>query len=135
VHGLPRGAVQAQGATWIDAEGNALALVAGLLQADPGTVGIRVEPADEKEAAALAAVVETRGARVLAEEAERDAVRQAGRTASDRPGLVDAGRGRGAVTVASTDLPTRPPAHKAGDRRPAEAAHTSGPLHGPNGGG
>ena len=29
MHGLPRGAVQAQGATWIDAEGNALALPFG----------------------------------------------------------------------------------------------------------
>jgi hypothetical protein len=77
VHGLPRGAVQAQGATWAEARGNALTLVVDLLQADPGTVGVLVEPADEKEAAAVAAVIEARTARALAEEAERDAVRQA----------------------------------------------------------
>ncbi|GAA0370281.1 hypothetical protein GCM10009530_20490 [Microbispora corallina] len=85
VNDLPEGrAVQAQGATWTDAEQNALTCVIDLLQAEPHTVNIHLAPNDEEAAAALAAVTEARVARAYAEQAERDAVRQAARILTDK---------------------------------------------------
>jgi len=80
VHDLPTGHfVQAQGATWPDAEINAIKGVIGALKAEIGTVGVELAPADPDAAAALDAVTQTRIARAHAEQAERDAVRNAAR--------------------------------------------------------
>ncbi|GGN99028.1 hypothetical protein [Microbispora bryophytorum] len=77
VHDLPGGLVKAQGATWRDAQINALTCVVDLLQAAPGTVCLAVTPDDPQAAAALDAVTAARVARAEAEQAERDAVRRA----------------------------------------------------------
>lgn len=80
VHNLPAGhAVQAQGATWGEAEMNALDCVINALGVEPHTVTIHLTPSDPEAAAALAAVMDARAARVTAEQAERDAVSRAAR--------------------------------------------------------
>ncbi|MEV1245109.1 type II toxin-antitoxin system HicB family antitoxin [Nonomuraea sp. NPDC049750] len=85
VRDLPAGhAVHAQGATWAEAELNAIKALIGALQAEPGTVGVQLAPADEEAAAALEAVTQARIARAYAEQAERDAVRRAARLLTDQ---------------------------------------------------
>ncbi|GAA3252980.1 hypothetical protein [Nonomuraea helvata] len=77
---LPGGhTVQAQGATWADVRSNIAGLIFDTLKAEPGTVGVHLAPADPDAAAAIAAVYDARQARVLAEQAERDAVRRTAR--------------------------------------------------------
>ncbi|MFG1956023.1 hypothetical protein [Nonomuraea sp. NPDC049028] len=77
---LPGGhTIQAQGANWVEVRRNIGGLIVDLLKDEPGTIGLRVIPADPEAAAALAAVIEARQARMLAEQAERDAVRHAAR--------------------------------------------------------
>lgn len=77
---LPEGhAVHAQGATWADVERNTARCVVEALRAEPGTVALRLLPADAEAAAALEAVTAARVARAHAEQAERDAVRHAAR--------------------------------------------------------
>ncbi|GAB3910860.1 hypothetical protein GCM10027612_87470 [Microbispora bryophytorum subsp. camponoti] len=77
---LPGGCtVQAQGASWADVKRNVAQLIFDTLRDEPATIGVHVDPADPEAKAALAAVIEARQARVLAEQAERDAVRHAAR--------------------------------------------------------
>ncbi|MEV4180706.1 hypothetical protein AB0J28_04575 [Streptosporangium canum] len=77
---LPGGrTVQAQGASWADVKSNVAQLIFDALQDEPEAIGVHVSPADPEAKAALAAVVEARNARVLAEQAERDVVRHAAR--------------------------------------------------------
>ncbi|MEO3869873.1 hypothetical protein ABGB18_13680 [Nonomuraea sp. B12E4] len=77
---LPGGRiVQAQGASWADVKGNVAQLVFDALQDEPEVIGVHVGPADSEAKAALAAVFEARQKRVLAEQAERDVVRNAAR--------------------------------------------------------
>ncbi|MEV7801721.1 hypothetical protein AB0O28_02090 [Microbispora sp. NPDC088329] len=71
--------VQAQGASWADVRSNVAQLIFDALQDKPEAIGVHVEPADPEAKAALAAVIEARQARALAEQAERDAVRHAAR--------------------------------------------------------
>ncbi|MGW0807987.1 type II toxin-antitoxin system HicB family antitoxin [Nonomuraea sp. NPDC002799] len=94
VHDLPEGrAVQAQGATWTEAEMNAAKGVLAALKAELGTVGVHLAPDDPEAAAALDAVVAARVARAYAGQAERDAVRHAARLLVDRGWSTrDAGR-------------------------------------------
>ncbi|MBG0818916.1 hypothetical protein [Planomonospora sp. ID82291] len=81
VRDLPEGhAVQAQGSTWSEVGQNVTLCIVDLLQAAPGTVAVQLVPADSAAADALAAVKRARYARVLAEQAERDATRAAART-------------------------------------------------------
>ncbi|MGW5263835.1 hypothetical protein ACWEQG_22930 [Microbispora sp. NPDC004025] len=77
---LPGGhTVRTQGGSWADVKSNVAQLIFGVLRDEHATIGVYVEPADPKAKAALAAVIEARQARVLAEQAERDAVRHAAR--------------------------------------------------------
>lgn len=94
VHDLPEGvAVQAQGATWTEAEINAIKGVISALKAQPGTIGVELAPADPDAAAALEAVTQARIARAHAEQTERDAVRHAARLLTDQGWSTrDAGR-------------------------------------------
>jgi len=79
-HDLPGGqVVQAEGATWREAEAGILDRVPERLGVDRGTVVVSVRPADPEAKAALRAVTAARIARAKAEQAERDAVRFAGR--------------------------------------------------------
>ncbi|WP_181448870.1 hypothetical protein [Nonomuraea aridisoli] len=77
---LPGGRiVQSQGTSWADVKRNVCQLIFDALRDEPEVIGVHVAPADSEAKAALAAVVEARQARVLAEQAERDAVRHAAR--------------------------------------------------------
>ncbi|GAA2692193.1 type II toxin-antitoxin system HicB family antitoxin [Nonomuraea recticatena] len=85
VHGLPdRHNLQVQGATWKETKSNVLDRTVDLLGSDAGVVGVLLVPADAEEASALEAVRDARAARLLAEQAERDAVRTAAQTLLDR---------------------------------------------------
>ncbi len=75
---LPGGrTVQAQGASWTNVKSNVAQLIFDTLRDKPEVIGLHVSPADPEAKAALEAVIEARQARVLAEQAERDAVRHA----------------------------------------------------------
>lgn len=77
---LPGGrTVQAQGANWADVKSNVAQLIFDALRDEPETIGVHVYPAEPEAKSALDAVIEARQARVLAEQAERDAVRHAAR--------------------------------------------------------
>ncbi|MFB9252201.1 hypothetical protein ACFFWE_28540 [Sphaerisporangium melleum] len=74
---LPGGhTVQAQGASWREVKRNVADLVFEIHN-DDATIGVHLLPADPEAAAALHDVIAARSARVLAEQAERDAVRHA----------------------------------------------------------
>lgn len=79
VHDLPDGrAAQAQGANWTEAQLNTMDCVQSLFPPDQrDTVGVRLMPADPQASDALVAVWTARSARARAEQAERDAVRDA----------------------------------------------------------
>ncbi|MEU7889835.1 hypothetical protein AB0B54_30400 [Microbispora bryophytorum] len=77
---LPGGCtVQAQGGSWADVKRNVAQLIFDALRDESETIGVHVNPADPEAKATLAAVIAARQARVLAEQAERDAVRHAAR--------------------------------------------------------
>ncbi|WP_329083285.1 hypothetical protein [Streptosporangium sp. NBC_01469] len=81
VQDLPDGhVIQVQGATWRETADNAMERVFDLLAPDPGTAGFHFTPADPEAANARKAVSDARVARLYAEQAERDAVRNAART-------------------------------------------------------
>lgn len=86
VNDLPDGrAAQAQGANWTEAQLNAMDCVQGLFEPDQrDTVGVRLIPADPQAADALVSVWTARSARAVAEQAERDAVREAVRILLDQ---------------------------------------------------
>lgn len=86
VQGLPDGlAASAQGATWPEAESNTMDRVQSLFPPERQPwVGIRLIPADPQAADALMGVWTARGNRDRAEQAERDAVRNAIRTMLDQ---------------------------------------------------
>ncbi|RKS72187.1 hypothetical protein BZB76_5007 [Actinomadura pelletieri DSM 43383] len=85
VQDLPDGrAAQAQGTTWTEAQHNAMDCVQSLFPEAPDTVGVRLIPADPRAAAAMTAVWDARGARVRAENAERDALATAVATLLDQ---------------------------------------------------
>jgi hypothetical protein len=80
VHDLPDGqALEVRGGTWREVAHNGLDAVLELVDPVPHgtTIGFHLTPADQRAATALLAVSETRSARILAEQAERDAVRHA----------------------------------------------------------
>jgi hypothetical protein len=75
---LPDGqVVKARGGSWGEVGAGIADLIFAALRDEPGIVGVHVCPADPEAAAALGAVVEARQVRILAEQAERDAVRHA----------------------------------------------------------
>ncbi|MGW0805931.1 type II toxin-antitoxin system HicB family antitoxin [Nonomuraea sp. NPDC002799] len=83
VKDLPGGhVVRAQGSTWKELGSNVLDCLVDLLDSDD--VGASLVPADPDAAGALKALSEARTARVLAEQAERDAARHAARLLSDQ---------------------------------------------------
>ncbi|MFF3437419.1 hypothetical protein [Streptosporangium sp. NPDC002721] len=78
---LPDGhVIQVQGTTWRETADNAMERVLDLFAHDPGTVGFFFTPAAPEAANARRAVLDARVARLRAEQAERDAVRDAART-------------------------------------------------------
>ncbi|MFD9869094.1 hypothetical protein ACFXI8_26600 [Streptomyces niveus] len=80
VHDLPGGlTVRAKGKTWHEMEEDLVARVPKELGAATGTVIVSVEPADRDAATAILTLTQARLARALAEQAERDAARNAAR--------------------------------------------------------
>ncbi|RCG32284.1 hypothetical protein DQ384_07235 [Sphaerisporangium album] len=75
---LPGGrTVQAEGASWGEVRRNVADLVFEAHNADAGIGALQLVPADPEAAAAVVDVIAARSARILAEQAERDAVRHA----------------------------------------------------------
>ncbi|WP_326822597.1 hypothetical protein [Streptosporangium sp. NBC_01756] len=71
--------IRVQGATWGETADNVMESVFDLFDPDPNTVGFYLTPADPEAAGALRTVTDARAARLYAEQAERDAVRNAAR--------------------------------------------------------
>ncbi|MEU4833147.1 hypothetical protein [Streptosporangium sp. NPDC023615] len=85
VHDLPDGhVIRVQGTTWRETADNVMECVLDLLPPDANTVGFDFTPADPEAAEARKAVSDARVARLYAEQAERDAVRNAVRTLIDQ---------------------------------------------------
>ena len=79
-HDLPGGlSVSAEGSTWREVEGNLGTRVVKELGAGPGTVIVSLRPADRDATAAIHALAHARHNRAVAEQAERDAARNAAR--------------------------------------------------------
>lgn len=80
VHDLPDGlSVRAEKSTWQELEEDLVTRVPRELKAGPGTVIVSVKPADQQAAAAINALARARQDRAIAEQAERDAARNAAR--------------------------------------------------------
>jgi hypothetical protein len=85
VDNLPDGhVIRVQGATWRETADNAMESVFELLNYDPDTVGFSFTPADQEAADAMGNVRDARAARLHAEQAERDALRNAARILIDK---------------------------------------------------
>ncbi|MEU6787228.1 hypothetical protein ABZ912_49240 [Nonomuraea angiospora] len=82
---LPGGhIIRVQGATWRETADNAMEAIFDLLKYDPGTVGFAFTPADQEAALVMENVRDARAARLHAEQAERDALRNAARALIDK---------------------------------------------------
>ncbi|MGN9787011.1 hypothetical protein ACTMTF_36700 [Nonomuraea sp. ZG12] len=76
--------VQVQGATWREAADNVIEDVSALVSHNSDSAGFHFTPADQDAADALNNVHSARAARLYAEQAERDAVRDAARVLADQ---------------------------------------------------
>ncbi|NUP78762.1 MAG: hypothetical protein HOV96_14585 [Nonomuraea sp.] len=85
VDDLPDGhIIHVQGTTWREAADNATERVLELVKCTPDTVAFSFAPADQEAADAIKTVRTARAARLHAEQAERDALRDAARTLIDK---------------------------------------------------
>ncbi|MFJ8745838.1 hypothetical protein ACIRL2_41580 [Embleya sp. NPDC127516] len=85
ITGLPEGrTAQAHGPTWGDTELAAFSVVGEILDAEPATYTVRLVPADPTALDALDTLVQARLTLAHAEQAVRDAARNAARTLTDQ---------------------------------------------------